>query len=1471
MSLTKIGFHPIISEWFLETYGIPTDVQERAWPEIASGNHLLITAPTGSGKTLSAFLWAIHKLLSNEWPRGRTRVVYISPLKALNNDVQRNLIKPLDQLKARFQAQGEAFPDIRVVTRSGDTPAEERRRMLRNPPEILITTPESLNILVSSKGSRPMLNGVALVILDEVHAVAGAKRGVHLMSAVDRLVLLSGEFQRIALSATVKPMERIAEFIGGYEMHGDIHEPVYRKRPVTLIQSDIQKQLSIRVDFPANARENMVDDSWWPAPIQSFKEIIRRNRSTLLFTNSRRMAEKVARLINEGEPEELAYSHHGSLSKELRLVVEQKLKHGELKAIVATNSLELGIDIGDLDQVVLIQTPPSISSAIQRIGRSGHGVGQESRGLLFPIHGRDFINAAVLAPSVMQRDMENIEPVDCPLDVLAQIILAMTGVETWDMDGLFDFLRTNASFHSLTRKQFDLVLEMLAGRYSGTRLRELKPRVSLDRIDNTVRAKSGVLMLVYMAGGTIPDRGYFNLRLRETMAKIGELDEEFVWERHVGETFAFGPQTWRILKITHNDVEAAPVENRPGIIPFWRAEARNRDFHFSEKIGLFLEQANEQLERSETGFREHLCHDRYMEPAAATELIGFLKLQRQMTETDLPHRYHLLIEHFDDPLNKADSKQVILHTLWGGRINRPFAMALSAAWEKQYDYALETFADDDCIVLLLPHAFDVHEILDLVGATNVERLLRECLEKTGFFGARFRENAGRALLLPRAGFKKRMPLWLNRLRSKKLMDAVLDARDFPILLETWRTCLQDEFDLEHLKQILDELNQGKIRIGECRTSHASVFAGSVIWQQTNTHMYADDSPAGGKRSGLSDDLIREIIGAKMTEPLFSADLVLELTRKLKRTAPGYAPSTPGDLLDWVKERVFIRKVEWNELLRAMEMDHGIAEADAVKTIDHKLAWFRYPGAADDCVCALELLPRLCGSFSFSHPQYESPAKDSSTEEREADACNLLGQWLSFYGPVPEKWVLSVLGGIEEAGQGLLSLMELERIIKGKFTAGTTEDEICDRENFEILLRLARRARQPQIPVRPADDLQLFLADFQHLTTPRDSMESLQDSLEQLFGLCEPAGAWEEFILPARISPYYPSWLDSLMQSSELTWFGGGKEKLGFAFHSDLDLFRTSKTGASKTGKEESVADCFPDKRGRYGFLELSSQCGGDSRETTQRLWEAAWKGQVSNDTFAVVRSGILTGFIPQEVNDSRSRSSRRGAFNRWKSSRPLLGNWYLLEQEADGGDPLAQTEIQKDRVRQLLKRYGILFRQLLIRELPQLRWDKLFRILRLMELSGEITSGCFFKGISGPQFISFEALRFLRIPPSDDMVFWINATDPASLCGIKPEGLTRPLPSRIVSTYLVFHGNRLVLVSKGNHKRLEIHEPPDSIHLSRYYQLFKDLVNREFNPVRSVRIEEINDQKAIGSPYGASLKAFGFSSDYKGFELRRSF
>ena len=690
-------FHPLIRTWFTERMGTPTEIQTRAWPVIAAGKHALVTAPTGSGKTLTAFLWAINQLVTGAWGGGQTRVLYVSPLKALNNDIRRNLTAPLEELQSRFREAGADFPEICVLTRSGDTPAEERRRMGRRPPEILITTPESLNIMLSSRAGRAMLTGIATVILDEIHAVVGTKRGTHLITAVERLVPLSGEFQRIALSATVKPLSRVAGFVGGYIRSGDARAAHYQKRAVTVIQSRERKRSEIRVSFPPDAREHLVDASWWPVLAEAFRAIIRDNRSTLLFANSRRNAEKVTRLINEGEPQELAYAHHGSLSREIRLAVEERLKNGELKAIVATSSLELGIDIGALDRVILIETPPSIASAIQRIGRSGHGVGGTSRGLLYPTHGHDFLYAAVVARGVAEQDIESILPVESPLDVLAQVIVSMTGIERWDIDELFAFIRTCQPYRKLPRRQFDLVLEMLAGRYADTRLRELKPRISLDRIDNTVHGKEGALRLVYLSGGTIPDRGYYDLRIAETQNKIGELDEEFVWERRVGDTFTLGTQVWRIQKVTHNDVEVVPVDAKPGIFPFWRAEEMNRDFHLSERIMLFLEEVNPRLDTP--SLKEELRRDYFLEETAADELISHLKRQRAATGTDLPHRRHLLIEHFDDPLNTADRKQVILHNLWGGRINRPFSLALQAAWEEKYHYHLEIFVNNDCLLL----------------------------------------------------------------------------------------------------------------------------------------------------------------------------------------------------------------------------------------------------------------------------------------------------------------------------------------------------------------------------------------------------------------------------------------------------------------------------------------------------------------------------------------------------------------------------------------------------------------------------------------------------------------------------------------------------------------------------------------------------------------------------------------------------
>ena len=461
-------FHPIIRKWFAEKVGVPTRIQSQAWPEIALGRHVLVTAPTGSGKTLTAFLWAINQLVTGAWVPGRTRVLYVSPLKALNNDIRRNLALPLEELRSYFSEAGEEFPPIGLLTRSGDTPAEERRRMRRRPPEILITTPESLNLLLSSRSGQEMLTGIATVILDEIHAVVGTKRGTHLITAVDRLVRLSGEFQRLALSATVKPLSIVAEFVGGFILKGAGSAGFYEKRKVAVIKSKDRKRYEIEVRFPADVREQPADASRWPVLAEAFREVIRTHRSVLLFANSRRIAEKVTRLINEGRTGELAYAHHGSLSREIRLAVEQRLKNGELKAIVATSSLELGIDIGDLDLVVLIQTPPAISAAIQRIGRSGHQVDGVSRGLLYPTHGFDFLTAAVIAGSVRDQDIESVRPVEGPLDVLAQVILSLTGLEKWDMDELFSFIKTSYPYRRLSRRQFDLVLEMLAGRYAET-------------------------------------------------------------------------------------------------------------------------------------------------------------------------------------------------------------------------------------------------------------------------------------------------------------------------------------------------------------------------------------------------------------------------------------------------------------------------------------------------------------------------------------------------------------------------------------------------------------------------------------------------------------------------------------------------------------------------------------------------------------------------------------------------------------------------------------------------------------------------------------------------------------------------------------------------------------------------------------------------------------------------------------------
>jgi len=1432
--MIKTIFHPIITQWFKSTYAHPTDIQNRAWPLIANNSHVLITAPTGSGKTMAAFLWAIQQLLTGQWETGQVRVLYISPLKALNNDVQVNLLTPLKQLQERF----EKSPKIHVQTRSGDTPASERQRMIRKPPEILIITPEGLNLMISSKKARHIFSGLATVIIDEIHAVASSKRGTHLITAVDRLVGLSGEFQRIGISATVRPLKTVADFMGGYRL---LENHVYEKRNVHIVQSSRPKQTQIRVCFPDDAHERMQHQSWWPALVQHFVNVIHENQATLFFCNSRRMTEKVTRLINESCNDQVAYAHHGSLSKEMRQVVEKKLKDGELKAIVATSSLELGIDIGILDEIILVQTPFQISSAIQRLGRSGHSIDEISRAQIVPTHGRDFLNAAIMARAMADRDIESVTIPMNPLDVLAQIIISMSGTQEWKIDELLSFIKTSYPYHQLTKQNYHLVLDMLAGRYDNTRIRELRQRVSLDKIDHTVSAKDGALRMLYISGGTIPDRGYFDLRIKESQAKIGELDEEFVWERSVGETFVFGTQVWQIQSIDHQNVHVTPAA-KSGMTPFWRSESIGRDYYFSEKVGLFLEAWNASLEINTTNesFLDELLSTYFMDLPAATGLIDFLKRQKKITQTDLPHRHHLLVEHFSDPMNQTDSKQVILHTLWGGKVNQPFAIALSQAWEETHGYPLHVFFDDDCIILNLPHEFHINDIFQHVSADNLKSLLRKKLEKTGVFGARFRENAAIALLLPVKSFKKRMPLWLNRLRAKKLLEAVLPFEDFPILAETWRSCYQDNFDIEHLTMLLDEIRQGIIQVTETITRVPSPFTSNVLWQHVNKVMYEDDTPSGGNISKLRQDLLNEIVHSSELRPGIPQTIIDEFTQKRQQTYPAYAPANADDLLDLLKDRWLIPENEWSDILNAIHRDHQLNRVDLKKKLKRKIKHLRLTHAERSVVIALE------------NESYIQKALKSSEILRQ-----LIENWLAYYGPVSLSFIQKIFGKDEhELHLVLNDLIATQQIVYDVLIDKQEEKRFCDAKNLEILLRMMRQKNRPEFQPLNISYLPLFLACWHKLDTPGNHIESLQDTMDQLIGYPGKAELWETDILPSRINPYYLSWLDNLIADSDLRWIGHAKQTLVFCFESDIALFCTFN-------EDMELNHIFPEKTGRYRLLELCNHTGMQSQEMSTKLWSFFFKGKVSTDHFLSIRKGIESNFKSKDIHFQKRKPSRRTGFNRWKSNRPITGNWYMIQKSSPNDDLLEKESIKKDQVRQLLNRYGILFRELLTHELPELQWSKLFKTLRLMELSGEILSGCFFKDIHGLQFISHNAFQQLHSEIPTDAIFWLNAADPISMCGTGLQALTKNLPARRSNTHLVYHGTRLVLISKKNGKKLECQCSPDSSAMHKYLSFFKILKGRQFKPLPNIVIETVNEAPVYESPYLKALIDFGFEKDYQ--------
>ncbi len=1473
-------FHPLIQNWFKNAYSLPTDVQQKAWRAISNSEHVLVSAPTGTGKTLAAFLWALNQLITEKWNTGSVQVLYISPLKALNTDIRENLLKPLFEIRKQFSINDQSMPLIRIKTRSGDTPLNERRSIVKHPPEILITTPEGLNIILSSPRARTILKNLKTVILDEIHAVASDKRGALLSTSIERLVLLSGEFQRIALSATVKPLDMTAKFTGGYFLVRNSDTISYKPRPVTIITSDFKKQYQLQIENLQPAFNGTANkDSFWILLAERLISIMQRNRTTLIFVNNRRFSERIVMYINDMTDKQYVYSHHGSLSRELRHEVERRLKAGLLKAIVATSSLEMGIDIGEIDEVVLVGTPSTVSSSLQRIGRAGHSVHKISRCTFIPTNGLDLLYATVVCKMVKDRDIEAIHLIENPLDILAQVLLSISGTDSFSADDLYEFIRTSATFITLPRRQFDLVIMMLTGKYGETRIRELHPRILIDDAKNRIKAKDGMLCLIYKNGGTIPDRGYFNLRIINTQAKIGELDEEFVWERRIGDTFLMGAQHWRIESIDDQNVEVSLWHGRASMSPFWKADTPNKSYHIARKASEFLEQWNDFTKDS--SFTDVLQTEYSLDTAAAASLCSYLEYQKIHTGRILPHRHHIIIEHVKET-DSENEPHTIIHTLWGNAVNYPFMLALSAAWEERYKRRLVSFTSNEA--LFIQEIITAEDITSLVNAKRLENLLRKSLEQSTFFGARFRENSGRALLLPRSDPRRRIPFWITRQRSKKLFNSIRKYSDFPMTIETWRTCLQDEFDLFALSNLIKEISSGEIKISSVESSVPSPFSGTLQYQFTNKYLYEDDTPhRSSSDTSLSQDLLDEITRSPALRPAFARNDVTSLQQKLHRTAEGYNPGNPDELIEWLDERICIPIDEWQFLLNAIINDLNFSKDKIPELIKIETLIVKLPNAATECIVTFKNAAILCRVFEIKPENIIQLADNNadtvlqiskliktaiaeSDEEWLFDCTSLISQWLTFYAPVKIEFLSQVFGFEKEAIIRLIeNLVNQKTIITNITIKNEGSDFICDCDNCERLLHLIQKSSKSGFKPLPIENLQLFIAQVQGITQKKSGKEGLQSALDKLFNYPLKAALWENDVFPARISNYQTNYLDSLLSATNLEWYGCGRVQLSFRLFEDRELC-SYNPGVSK----EEIG--FEDYNARYSYSDLLNKSNVDSSSFSSVFWKAVWTGFLNSDTYESIRKGIALQFgkenevpstkqlIPEIDSFHRKRPI---SFNKWKTTRLLPGNWKIISVPESEDDPVYQNDLCKDRIRILLSRYGIIFRELLTNELPGFQWPQIFKTLRIMELSGEVLTGHFFDTIPGLQFISHEAFKSLQNTLDENIIYWINAADPASLCGVNIQKLKTHLPERLSTTHLFYHGKHLVIISRKKGKELECKFTPDSKSAIEYCSKVKELAERKVYNINQLKIELINNESIYNSPYTPIFTAAGFTKDYR--------
>ena len=1489
------SFSAPVREWFDTTFAAPTPAQAKAWPAIADGDHALVLAPTGSGKTLAAFLWALDRVMTEpppEDPKTRTRVLYISPLRALAVDVEKNLQSPLRGIELAAERLGEMVHPVKVAIRSGDTPADERRKLIRHPPDVLITTPESLYLMLTSQ-ARETLVGVEHVIIDEIHAMAGTKRGAHLALSLERLAEITAKpAQRIGLSATQRPLEEVARFLGGYEGG--------QPRPVTIVDAGIRKELDVEVVVPVDdmgALGEVIDEpmagplaagpvrrSIWPSMHPRLLELIKEHRSTLVFVNSRRLAERLATRLNELEaeaiervrlealppveraaemeanesrplpPVDLVRAHHGSLSRVKRLEIEDRLKRGDLRGLVCTSSLELGIDMGAVDLVIQVESPRSVASGLQRIGRAGHQVGEASKGKIFPKHRSDLVEAAVVAKQMQDGAIEHTRYPRNPLDVLAQQIVAMSALDDWPVAKLRDVVARAANFHELSDEVFVNVLDLLSGRYPSEAFSELRPRVVWDRVEDVIRGRAGAQRLAVTSGGTIPDRGLFGVFLPDG-TRVGELDEEMVYESRPGETFLLGASTWRIEEITFERVVVTPAPGEPGRMPFWHGDGPGRPFELGMAVGEFL-----RTTRGDEG-RDALVAELGLDRRAADNVMSYLGEQLEATGV-LPDDRTVVVERFPDEI--GDWRICILSP-FGAQVHAPWAMALRAGLTEELGRDVEIIWSDDGIVLRLPEAVDQVPLDQLLPTPDrIDQLVIEQLPTTAMFSARFRECAARSLLLPRRRPDQRTPLWQQRQRSADLLTVAADYADFPILLETTRECVNDVFDLPGLRRLLADVQQRAVRVVQVDTPRASPFAQSLLFGWIAVYMYEGDAPLAERRAAalaLDRDLLRDLLGAEEFRELIDAGVLADLELELQRLTPERRARDADELHDVLRTLGPLSDLGVGARLSdGVDQDAAVKELVAARrAIEVSIAGEPHLAAAEDAsrlrdVVGVALPPGLPTVFTES---VDDPLRD------------LVARYARTHGPFLDRDVAHWLGITVDRVTPVLGALQNDAVItQGEFRPGGVEREWCDEG---VLRRLRRRSlaalRQEVEPVE-TDALARFLPRWQGVGRGRRGVDAVAEALAVLEGAPLLASALESDIMPARVEGYRSSMLDELSTSGEVVWVGSGAVgakdgRVRLAFRDHLSILPTPDDDPPDSPEHLAILEHLQ-VSGASFWPDLVAACGAagaatDDAAVLAALWDLVWAGLVTNDTMAPLRT-LVAG--RRSTGTAKARRPRPGQIRR-VGPPTAAGRWSLVSSLIDG--TVEPTVAAHARALQLLERHGVVTREAVLAEGNEGGFAGIYPVLKALEEQGKVRRGYFVAGLGAAQFAlpgAVDRLRERSERESDAPVI-LAATDPA-----QPYGAALPWPSaegrpaRQAGAHVVLvDGELAAYIERGGKSLVTFVVDPD-----RWAEAL-------FDAVRAGRLGELEiariDGAAVGeSPAADALLAAGFTRGYKGLVAR---